>query len=888
MNNMNNTNKKTYLTLSLLFSFIFLFAYSEQRFSTAGFYTLKNTGRTVYSMNPAWRLHKGDINNAEKTNFDDSTWQVVSLPDGIEIVPEEASGSVNYQGVVWYRKHFTPNNELQGKKLFLHFEAIMGKSRIYVNGKLLKEHFGGYLPVIVDISNALKWNEDNVIAVWADNSNDPIYPPGKAQDVLDFTYMGGIYRDCWLISHNDIYITDPNYENKVANGGLLVAFDNVSEKSADIQVKLHARNEQNKNFKGKLLFNLKDKDGKIIASRSKNINIKSGEDITFNEQIKNLKDPQLWSPESPYLYNLEVFIKDSKGKTIDGYRQRVGIRSFEFKQKDGFWLNGKPYPAALIGGNRHQDYALVGNAVANSAHWRDAKKMRDAGLKVVRNAHYPQDPAFMDACDELGLLVIVNTPGWQFWNEDPIFEERVYEDIRNMVRRDRNHASLWMWEPILNETWYPEEFAQNTRKVVEEEFPFANNYCASDSHARGSDFFDIHFSHPTTGSPDWALKKADPTKSYFTREWGDNVDDWSSHNSPSRVSREWGEEPMLVQTRHYINPHYPFSSYNSLFEAWKQSPQHIGGTLWHTFDHQRGYHPDPFYGGIMDAFRQTKTSYYAFQTQQKPFESRYDGEVEPMVYIANTMTPFSSKDVTVFSNCDEVRLRFNKDGEEKVYIRNKDSKGIDYPIILFENSYDFMAYSSEKRDDAYLEALGYIDGKEVAKHRVYPSRRPTKITLSLDNDSKELIANGSDFVTVIATITDNRGTVKRLNNYKILFEVIGEGELINNEASASNPKQVSWGTAPALIRSTTQAGEITIRARLFWEGSQMPEKAELTIHSTTSDLPLIYNNEEWQAKSNSNDKAIGKIVNERSDQEKLKEVEKQQTEFGEKKQLSLP
>ena len=118
-----------------------------------------------------------------------------------------------------------------------------------------------------------------------------------------------------------------------------------------------------------------------------------------------LKSPLLWSPETPTLYNLIVRIRDNEGNVVDGYRRRIGIRSVEFKGKDGFWLNGKPYPSPLIGANRHQDFAVVGNAVANSIHWRDAKKLRDAGMKVIRNAHCPQDPAFMDACDELGLFV---------------------------------------------------------------------------------------------------------------------------------------------------------------------------------------------------------------------------------------------------------------------------------------------------------------------------------------------------------------------------------------------------------------------------------------------------------------------------------------------------
>ncbi len=143
-----------------------------------------------------------------------------------------------------------------------------------------------------------------------------------------------------------------------------------------------------------------------------------------------IKDAQLWTPDHPYLYRLNIYVKNQQNKIVDGYYIRIGIRSFEFKPGDGFWLNGKPYPEPLIGANRHQDFAIVGNALTNSLHWRDAKKLKDTGLRVIRNAHYPQDPAFMDACDELGLFVIENTPGWQFWNPEPSFANDVYSDIR--------------------------------------------------------------------------------------------------------------------------------------------------------------------------------------------------------------------------------------------------------------------------------------------------------------------------------------------------------------------------------------------------------------------------------------------------------------------------
>lgn len=218
----------------------------------------------------------------------------------------------------------------------------MGKSKIYVNGKLLAEHFGGYLPVSVDVTDALKWGEDNVIAVWADNSDDPTYAPGKPQDVLDYAYLGGIYRDCWLIAHNYVFITDPNYENEIAGGGLFIATDRVSEQSTDILLKAHIRNEDKQGFAGKISYSLVDRAGKEVASSDVKLNIRKGTATSHNGKMK-VKQPHLWTPESPYLYNLCVRIYDKNGNVVDGYRRRVGIRSIEFKGKDGFWLNGKPY-----------------------------------------------------------------------------------------------------------------------------------------------------------------------------------------------------------------------------------------------------------------------------------------------------------------------------------------------------------------------------------------------------------------------------------------------------------------------------------------------------------------------------------------------------------------
>ena len=882
------------ITFSILFVWLSLslWAARQPEFSTAGFFRLDNSGREVYSMNPAWRFHKGAMEGAETKEFNDKDWTVVSLPDGIEYLPTEASGCINYQGEVWYRKHFTPDAALKGKKLFLHFEAIMGKSKVFVNGKLLTEHFGGYLPVIADVTDVLDWNGDNVIAVWADNSDDPSYPPGKAQDVLDYTYFGGIYRDCWLIAHNNVFITDPNYENEVAGGGLFVAFGKVSDALAEVQLKIHVRNATKNPFSGRVEYMLLQPDGTEVARLSDKIQVKAGRATTVSDRMP-VKQPMLWTPSTPTLYNLLVRVLDKEGNVIDGYRRRIGIRSIEFKGKDGFYLNGRPYGKPLIGANRHQDFAVVGNAVANSIHWRDAKKLKDVGMEIIRNAHCPQDPAFMDACDELGLFVIVNTPGWQFWNDAPEFAQRVYSDIRNVVRRDRNHPSVWLWEPILNETWYPADFAKNTRDIVDAEYPYPYCYSGSDSEARGHENFPVYFAHPANMQD--ASKEIDPTKTYFTREWGDNVDDWSSHNSPSRVARNWGEQPMRVQAQHYACPYYPVTSYDVLY---KQSPQHVGGCLWHSFDHQRGYHPDPFYGGLMDVFRQPKYSYYMFMAQRPAVKNDRNAGSGPMVYIAHEMTPFSGKDVTVYSNCDEVRLTFNKGGKTYTYKKDKNRPGMPSPVITFPDVYDFMvdkAFSrTQKQDDVYLLAEGLIDGKVVATHKVVPARRPEKILLWMDNEGTDLKADGSDFVTVVAAVADKNGNIKRLNNYNICFSIEGEGRLLGGPGVLANPVPVKWGTAPVLVQSTLKPGKIRITASVLFEGSQMPISGELEFESKPSVFPLIYDAADAariplgsaSAGQNTASKTDAEREVERLRKElntlKLKEVERQQSEFGEK------
>ena len=845
--------------------------------SVAGFMSLPGSGRNVYNFNPGWRFHKGDVAGAEALNFDDSAWQVVSTPHTVELEPAEASGGRNYQGIAWYRKHFVVPAAMQGQLVTVYFEAIMGKQEVFLNGKLVRKHAGGYLPFSVNLTDyGIKAGDKCVLAVMTDNSNDKNYPPGKPQYTLDFAYHGGIYRDVWLIGKSDVSITDALEANKVAGGGVFVHFDQISEKKAQVFVDTEVKNSRTARRVVTVETTLTNASGKKVKQTSSRVMLNAGESVTVKQKMQ-VSNPHLWSPDSPYLYRVESRVTEGK-LALDGGVTRVGIRKAEFKDKAGFWLNGKPF-GQLVGANRHQDFAYVGNALPNSQQWRDAKRLRDAGCRIVRVAHYPQDPSFMDACDELGIFVIVATPGWQYWNKDPEFARLVHENTRMMIRRDRNHASVLMWEPILNETRYPLDFALEALQITKDEYPYPGRpVAAADVHSEGvKEHYDVVYGWPGDDV------KGVARQCIFTREFGENVDDWYAHNNNNRASRSWGERPMLVQA---------LSLAKSYDEMYQTNGQFIGGAQWHPFDHQRGYHPDPYWGGIFDAFRQPKYAYYMFRSQTAANLNHPLAESGPMVYIAHEMSQFSDKDVVVFSNCDSVRLSIY-DGTRSWTKPVVHAKGhMPNAPVVFENVWDFWeargySYVQKNWQKVNLVAEGIRNGEVVCTTKKMPSRRSTKLQLRVDYQNSPLVADGSDFIVVVAEVTDDSGNVRRLAKENVVFTVEGEGEIIGDATIGANPRAVEFGSAPVLIRSTRKAGKIKVKARVQYEGTHAPTPAEIEFESVPSLLPACFTEQTRQTDAASIDKERAassekKILSEEEKQKLLIEVERQQTEFGEK------
>ncbi len=902
-------------------------------YSVAGLFQIENGGRMVWNFNSGWRFLPGDAEGAEKSGFDDSQWQVVTAPHTVQLMPAEASGCRNYQGVAWYRKHFVMPRETAGRDVSLHFEAIMGRQTIYVNGRKVKEHEGGYLPITVGLTElGCKAGDNVVIAVKADNSDDNSYPPGKKQMTLDFAYHGGMYRDVWMIAKQPVAITDAIEAGRVAGGGIFVHYEDVSAKSATVVIATELRNNDSRQRTvtveqslsepvcyrdtelsyGDNSVTCRDKklsygdnfvtrrdnsvthrdnsvthrDNSVTHTVSRKITLKAGQTATVVQRIV-VRQPRLWSPETPHLYNIYTRVREGR-QTLDGGMTRAGIRSFEFVRTDdaqgrtpGFYLNGSRYHQ-LVGANRHQDFAYVGNALPNSQQWRDAKRLRDAGFTIIRTAHYPQDPSFMDACDEMGLFVIVATPGWQYWNKDAGWAEKVHENTRQIIRRDRNHPCVLMWEPILNETRYPEDFALEALKITREEYPYTGRpVAAADMHSAGvMQNYDVVYGWPgddakakaahDSGNAEEAAKW--PRQPIFTREFGELVDDWYAHNNLNRASRSWGERPQMVQA---------MSLRQSARELYQTNGQFIGGCQWHPFDHQRGYHPDPYWGGIYDAFRQEKTAFWMFAALLT------DGSEQPMVKIAHEMTQFSEADVTVFSNCDSVRLT-TYGGEHCWTLPVTDG------MAVFKGAWDFFearqhSYTQKSWQSVTMLAEGICQGKVAASEEKMPSRRSTKLALRVADMGRQLVADGSDFTTVVCEVTDDLGHVRRLAKENICFTVSGEGSIIGDAAINANPRAVEWGSAPLLVRSTRKAGKIKIHAEVQFPGTHAPTAAELEIESGASAMQFCDASD--SADGQASPAAAGQQASgqhqqqpaQLSEQEKarmLQEVEAQQADFG--------
>ncbi len=402
--------------LKILFLFIFL-ACSQSSFSQK-----QSTGRIIISLDKGWDFNKQD-----------SAPVKVDLPHSwnTQDVLDDTPGY--YRDIAWYIRKLDVKPEWKGKAIWLAFEGANQETEVFVNGKKAGEHIGGYTGFNIEIGNLLQYDKGaNEIKVKLNNRFNADIPPLTA----DFTFFGGLYRSVNLV------VTGPvHFEDKLYSGpGVYISTPQVSAALAKIEIK-GSLNTGSTKGQLSVITEVYDASGKQVKKLSSSVQATGQDKLSFRHSAE-LAQPHLWSPEDPYLYRLVTYVQEGK-KILDRVTHRYGFRWFSFDANKGFFLNGNPYK--LIGASRHQDYAGMANALPDSLHLRDVRLLKEMGGNFLRVAHYPQDPAVMQACDSLGLLTSVEIPIVNTITESEAFAANSKQMLLEMIRQNYNHASVIIW-----------------------------------------------------------------------------------------------------------------------------------------------------------------------------------------------------------------------------------------------------------------------------------------------------------------------------------------------------------------------------------------------------------------------------------------------------------
>lgn len=625
--------------------------------------------RSKISINGGWHFHPGDLADGASAAVGPE-WQSVNLPHtwNAEDVLDDVPGY--RRGIGWYRRDLFVPAELRGKRIYLFFEGVGQNAEVFINGRSIGSHVGGYAAFTFDVTDALGFGDRNSIAVKADNTRNLDRPPIDG----DFNMYGGIYRDVWMIAVDPVHLSF----GESAAPGVVVTTPQVSRENANARVVASIVNKGSAEKPIAVRTIVFAPDGKQIAEDRKSVRAEVGRETSVSHDFR-VPGPRLWSPDSPSLYRVVTRIEE--GTTlIDEVSQPLGFRWFSFDANKGFFLNGKPLK--LRGTNRHQDHAGLGNALPDSYHVRDLEIIKENGFNFLRLAHYPQDPAVLEAADRLGLLI---------WEEIPIvnrihvsqgFNDNAKLMLREMIRQHRNHPSIILWG-YMNEVYLPlpqtdahfaatVDLAKELESICKAEDPSRSTAIAFDWGGRAK-------YHPTglgdiTDVVGWNLyhgwyyetfddfgkfmdeqHRLHPARPLIVSEYGANADRRVHSDAPKSFdsSVEW--QQMF---------------HESFLRQIEARPYIAGSAIWNQFDFA-----SEFRGETIPHINQK--GMYTFDRVPKDvsyfFRSNYSSE--PVLHIATRdrkkRSGVAKQSVKVYSNLREVELFHNgrslgkKTGPEK-------------------------------------------------------------------------------------------------------------------------------------------------------------------------------------------------------------------------------
>lgn len=417
-----NKKKKHLIRIYGILMFIILFTFPKAQ-----------AQRETQTINDSWKFLKGECTAAADSVFNDSNWPTIHLPHTWNT--DAYTEKDYYRGTGWYRRQLSIPKHWKGKQIFLKLDAASKAATLYINGKEVGEHAGGYTACTFDITPFCSLDTPNSLAIRVDNARQDI-PPISA----DFTFFGGIYRDVWLTAVPQQHFHLTNH----GSDGIFISTPQVSEEQGTILVRGEIKNNAPRKASLELEHTIYNPDGSIALTQKQSIQIQGGESYSFRTETAPIPSPQLWTPETPALYRVESILRDKKTKAVlDRSNHHTGFRWFSFNGEQGFCLNGKPYK--LRGICRHQDQKPIGVALTDEMHRRDMKLMKEMGANFIRISHYPQDDALLEMCDKLGMLAWEEIPIIDIVPDTPGYAGNCERNLREMIRQHYNHPSIITW-----------------------------------------------------------------------------------------------------------------------------------------------------------------------------------------------------------------------------------------------------------------------------------------------------------------------------------------------------------------------------------------------------------------------------------------------------------
>lgn len=717
-----------------------------------------SSGRLVFPFNRNWRFSAQRSPNDTAIDFDDSKFDQVTIPHTNKRLPWHSFDEKSYQFVSIYRRKFRLPPEARGRHVFVDFEGAMTASTVWMNGQRLGEYKGGYTPFSFELTQHVTWDADNLLAVELDSTERPDIPPFGGQ--IDYLTFGGIYRDVRLRVVQSTYI-----ENIFVSTGAVLSDQPTVAVSCFIG-RLEAQQSPIT-----LEAELRDKDH-VVATVHQPIPAgpASTDPVSYDITLSRFGSIRRWDLENPNLCTMVVRLQQN-GTLIDEDRRRFGFRTAGFTDH-GLELNGQN--VKLRGLDRHQTFPWVGQAMAARGQRRDAYILkRELKCNIVRTSHYPQSPDFLDACDELGLLVFEEIPGWQHVGDEK-WQEISIDNVRRMIRRDWNHPSIILWGVRVNESHDYHDFYTKTNAVAHELDP--TRQTGGVRYFYDSEFLEDVFTMNDFGFP---LRPPNHPK-YLNTEF-------CGHTYPTKMN-DTGER-LSEHIRRHARVHNTIAG----------SAQYAGGLGWCAFDYDThdefGSGDRICYHGVSDIFRLPKPAAFFYQSQCDPSEEIV---LEP-AFQWSAADDWSQvmESAIVCSNCDHL----------KFYVGDQLTVEADPDRTTFGNlpHPPFTVNLRKGPKKATLKIEGYLGGKKVVEKLYAHDGIDRQFLLTADDTT--LAADGADSTRVSMRVADEYGNLRRYSTGAISLSLEGPAEIIGD-----NPFSLFGGCGAVWIRAKHEPGTAVLKA----------------------------------------------------------------------------